>query len=402
VEDDAVGSTSWLPQMNRRKASTLIATALTAAGAAILTVAKGGHEIPVYPSYYPHEIELAAVTQERASELLPAGKIHAYVGAAPRFTETPPASIDSIESLGSFVIIRINPLSPRARDEQSVCAISDSVIRDLAGKSPAFTLHPYPVTPFHGDYLEHVDLAEAAKARILGGRADLPASAPADLKVKADSDFARALVRPAWRAHGAEWDVEITQVGAAELVSGVATATNGWLGPARLKTGWFHAYLLLGKHAANGDARQRVEAQVRRLESSNYDTPVERINLARSLVTTLVASCRVRVAGYTAKREYFITTFAAGIENIGYDSITGFNSPTFVRTVKLRDFPWNGWLALGIDAAPAAAWNPIAGFTDDFGRLMWSAVGDPASIPSPYDGTWMFNRVSGVQSSAKQ
>jgi hypothetical protein len=387
--------------MNRRRTSALIATALTAAGVAILTVAKGGHEIPVYPSYYPHEIELAAVTQERASELLSAGRIHAYVGAAPRFTEAPPASIDSIESLGSFLIVRTNPLSPRANEERSACAISESVIRDLSGKSPAFTVRPYPVTPFHGDYLEHVDLAEAEKVRILGG-AHLSDFAPADLKVKTDSDFARALVRPAWRADSAEWDVEIAQVSAAELVARAATAMNGWLGPAWLKTGWFHAYLLLGKQTGNGDARQRVEAQVHRLESSDYDTPVERINLERSLVTTLVANCRERVAGYTVKREYFSTAFAAGIENIGYDSITGFNSPMFVRTVKLRDFPWNGWLALGINATPAAAWNPIAGFSDDFGRLMWSAVGDPASIPSPYDAAWMFNRVSGVQSSAKQ
>ena len=77
--------------------------------------------------------------------------------------------------------------------------------------------------------------------------------------------------------------------------------------------------------------------------------------------------------------------FSAGIENIAYDSVTGFNSPMFIRTVKLKDFPWNGWLALGLDAAPKAAWNPIAGFTDPFGRLMWFAVGDPAVIPSPYD-----------------
>ena len=27
-------------------------------------------------------------------------------------------------------------------------------------------MHPYPVTPFHGDYLHHADLAEAAKARL--------------------------------------------------------------------------------------------------------------------------------------------------------------------------------------------------------------------------------------------
>ncbi len=60
---------------------------------------------------------------------------------------------------------------------------------------------------------------------------------------------------------------------------------------------------------------------------------------------------------------------------------SGFNSPIFLRTVKLKDFPWNGWLALGIDARPAAAWNPIGGFTDPFGRLMWFALGDPAADP---------------------
>ena len=80
------------------------------------------------------------------------------------------------------------------------------------------------------------------------------------------------------------------------------------------------------------------------------------------------------------------------------DSVMGLNSPMFVRTVKLKDFPWNGWLALGIDAAPIAAWNPIAGFTDNFGQLMWSAVGDPALIPAPNEPAWMLNRISDVQS----
>jgi hypothetical protein len=99
------------------------------------------------------------------------------------------------------------------------------------------------------------------------------------------------------------------------------------------------------------------------------------------------------------KREYFSTVFTAGVENVAYDSVEGLNSPMFVRTVKLKDFPWNGWLALGINARPTAAWNPIAGFTDDFGRLMWSAIGDTALIPSPYESVWMLNRISDVQSS---
>ena len=100
---------------------------------------------------------------------------------------------------------------------------------------------------------------------------------------------------------------------------------------------------------------------------------VERINLERDLVGALIGGCRKVVAGYTVKREYFNAEFSAGIENIGYDALDGLNSPMFLRTVKLKDFPWNGWLRSASTARPTAAWNPIGGFTDPFGRLMWFA-----------------------------
>ena len=32
-----------------------------------ITVARSGHELPVYPSYYPHEIEITTVASERAA-----------------------------------------------------------------------------------------------------------------------------------------------------------------------------------------------------------------------------------------------------------------------------------------------------------------------------------------------
>src|SRR5262249_57079978 len=81
-------------------------------------------------------------------------------------------------------------------------------------------------------------------------------------------------------------------------------------------------------------------------------------------------------------------------ESIAADSQAGFNSAIFVRTVKLKDFPWNGWLRLGIATKPAAAWNPIGGLGDPAGRLIWSAVGDPAMIPEPYAAGWVANRVA--------
>ena len=78
------------------------------------------------------------------------------------------------------------------------------------------------------------------------------------------------------------------------------------------------------------------------------------INLERELLHALLSGCRALVAGYTVKREHFNAEFSAGIENICFDAIEGFNSPMFLRTVKLKDFPWNGWLQLGLPAARRA------------------------------------------------
>jgi hypothetical protein len=83
------------------------------------------------------------------------------------------------------------------------------------------------------------------------------------------------------------------------------------------------------------------------------------------------------------------------VENVGYDALEGLASAIFPRTVKLRDFPWNGWLQAAGPAAPADAWNPVVGgFGDAFGRLVWWALADPAFLPSPHGGGWIDNRVN--------
>jgi hypothetical protein len=140
---------------------------------------------------------------------------------------------------------------------------------------------------------------------------------------------------------------------------------------------------------------------VARLQEIDYAGAAERINLERGLVQSLLAGCRAAVAGYTVKREYYNAMFSGGIENLSVDALEGLRSPMFLRTVKLKDFPWNGWLQLGVEPGASAAWNPVGGFTDPFGRLMWAAVGDPAAIPSPYDAGWTLNRFSDVEAAPR-
>jgi hypothetical protein len=366
-----------------------------AAAAAAGTAAWSGHELPIYPSYYPQDIRIETVAADRAAGLLRESKIQAYVGGKPAFTGAPPESIGAVESLGTFVLVSINPQSALAQDEAAACAMAGTLLRKLSEGAAGFVFHPYPVTPFHGDYLDHADLALAAKARWLGGGAD--PSAPAALKVRTRGALAQSLVPAAWQ-DAAGFDATVEEVDAVSLMASSALTTNAWLGPPWLRAGWFQADLLLHDAVDDPARRETIEADLGRLKAGSYADAVERINMERELTTLLAGGCRKVVAGYAVKREYFSAEYSDGIENVGFDAIDGLNSPIFLRTAKLKDFPWNGSLALGTPAQSNAAWNPIAGFNDAFGRLLWSGLSDPALIPSPNDGAWMLNRASDATS----
>jgi hypothetical protein len=220
------------------------------------------------------------------------------------------------------------------------------------------------VTPFHADFLQQADLAETAaeQVRLASPRAD----------ARIETVEAKALV-------------------AADLVQ-----FAGWAGPPWVKSGWWQAWRLLGD-ALDSTRRQSAQQMLERLQTGDHATSEDRFNLERAFVRLLTGQCRRMVAGYTLRREYFNAEYSAGIENTAFDSLSGLETPAFLRTVKLKDFPWNGWLNLGIAQEPGSAWNPVAGFTDPFGRLLWSALSDPAAFPEPYGDGWVLNRIADVR-----
>jgi hypothetical protein len=343
-----------------------IAAAALVAASFAGTMAWAGHELPIYPSYYPHEIDIVTVAPERALDLIERGQIQAYVGAAPP-PVTLPGSAGAVQTLGSYIVVAVDPAS-----SPDPCAVTAAVIEELAGRGGDFIFHPYPVTPFHGDYLYHADLAASAKELWISRARSTPQS------------------------EAGRRDVAVTAIDAGVLEAQAMAVVNGWLGPPWLRTGWFHADLLLRDAPIEPEAKARRAEDVERLTTGDYEDAAERINLERDLVGVLSGGCHKTIAGYTVRRWYYNDDYSAGIENIGYDAISGFAAPMFLRTVKLKDFPWNGWLGLGTDARPTAAWNPVAGFTDNFGRLMWSALGDPAALPAPNDSGWTVNRIADV------
>ena len=178
------------------------------------------------------------------------------------------------------------------------------------------------------------------------------AAAPADFRLRGEGALAKKLVRPERLADGPEWDAAIEEISVAALVADATIAVNGWLGPGWVRSGWFHAYRALGGAIRDATDKQATETRVARLKTADHQGIAERINLEREVVRSLTSDCHGMIAGYTVKREFFNTGFSSGVENISFDALEGLSSAMFLRTVKLKDFPWNGWLQLGIAAQP--------------------------------------------------
>jgi hypothetical protein len=357
------------------------------------TAAHPGHELPYYPSYYPQEIRLQSIAPEAAAALLQTSAIQAYVGGDPFVGAKPPAHLGSAESFKGFLVATFNPAAAAGQDRDRRCALSRHLLAALSTAKGSYHFHPYPVTPYHMDYLHHFDRVTALMRQI-SAASQADSSTMAAMAVRPSGSLAEALLPPASRSAGAGGEVTLEEVTVDELLAGDRTSLNGWLGPLWMKEGWFHAYRLLADRLADAAAKQRAAELYGRLTDGRYTGQAQRLNLERQLVALLTQGCERVVVGYTVKREFYSAEYSAGVENIAYDAQAGLNSHLFLRTVKLKDFPWNGWLKIGIDARPQAAWNPLGGFSDAVGRLLWAAIGDPALLPAPHNGLWMANRFS--------
>ena len=239
------------------------------------------------------------------------------------------------------------------------------------------------MTPYHADYLHHLDLLEAANAAVGGGGRKA-------VEVGARDKLAEAVVQTAAGANGG--DVMLEAVPVEAVMAGAGAQTDGWPPPPWVREGWFHAHRLLAS-ALDAGERETVDRAYAQLVRGQARSFAEHTELERQLVSALTKPCRRLVVGYAVKDEYFEDKYPEGVENIAYDALSGLNSAVFIRTVKLKDYPWNGKLRLGVRDRAEDAWNPVAGFTDATGRLIWSAIGDPAMIPFPFNASWMPNRV---------
>ena len=352
--------------------------------------ARAGHEFPFYASYYPQEITLSVLAPAAAPPKFAVGALHAYLGVDPFAGRPRPSTVGTAESLAAYVIVTLNPVARLAGDAGARCLAARSVAEALA-TAPGYRAYPYPVTPYHPDYLQHADLAAAA------GAATGAVWTGAPLRVRVAGSGAEGLVPPALRSSGPDWDAAVELAEVSSLWAQDAVGPNGGVGVPWLKAGWHQTYLALRDGVQDAGARGRVDAVHERLVTDAGMLAPERLTLERELVSLLRSGCERSVAGYTLRAEPLNQDYSGGVENVAYDAQAGIGSAIFPRTVKLKDFPWNGWLTVGVPERASAAWNPVAGFTDPAGRLLWLALGDPAFFPSPHGAGWIPNRVAVAQ-----
>ena len=353
-----------------------------------------GHESGFYPSFYPQEIRIETLDPAAAAASWATDRVHAFVGGDPFAGRAVAANAVPVESLHSYLVLTFDAASgPYAVEHGSAtarCTAAGRFVQTLAPGGSKYVAHAYPITPYHADYLEQFDLARRAQAQ--RSEHPVPADGPA-LRIRAIGSLASTLVPAQSSASGGGWDATLEEVDIDRLDPRGAPGPGGWLGSPWAKQGWFQTRMLYARHLHDTAAVALTDAAYRRLTTGDYRSLAERIGLERALVATLVAGCERVVVGYTLRHEYFDTEYEKGVENVGYDSQSGLLAAIFPRTVKLKDFPWNGWARFAVASAPAAAWNPIAGFGDAFGKLLWHTVSDQALFPAPYGGSWISNRV---------
>ena len=308
--------------MRRSFVVILLVTAIVGVGPV-----RAGHEMPFYPSYYPQEITVEAMPATVAAARLEKNTVHAFVGSDPFAGRALPPTLAGVESLGSYIVVTLNAKTAVLATAEARCAAARAIIAGLNGAG--WRPHPYPVTPYHPDHLAHVDLIDAAvkaQPRTPGARAMSP------LRVRPVGALAERLL--GGRSSTGVWDALVEEVSVRALVRAHTATLNGGSAPPWIRDGWFHAWLLHPTPSSQDLAH--------RLMGGGGEDTVERLNLERALVSRIRGGCERVVAGYTVRREVLNADYSAGVENVAGDSLTGLDATVFLRTVKLKDFPWNG------------------------------------------------------------
>ena len=270
-----------------------------------------------------------------------------------------PEHVKSVKSLGSFLVLSFNAASARFASADARCTAARGILAALREENAGgFVFHPYPVTPYHADYLHHLDRIEA----VVGALAAVLLRQTA-LKVSAKGPTGRD-DRPAraWRHAADGADVTSRRCRSTTCSPGQARF-DGWSGPPWIKEGWFHAYRLLAPGLDAARARGASTRPMSRLIRGETRSLAEHADLERRLVgRARRRPAGALVAGYVLKEEFFNDSVSGGRREHrlrlarAASTRRSSSAPSSSRTI-----PGTASCILACAEPAEAAWNPVGG-----------------------------------------
>ena len=412
-----------------------------------------GHENPFQQSYYPHEVrffkidnpdEVPRLIAETSDTPVVKG-LHLYLA---------PVSVDdvkearrvgpakSLKTLGSIYTVLLNPVddgrnpfaSKKFRQAFARFLIDrEALATGLGDAEPLYI----PITRYHPDYRFVIDIdqrirgqwkpneamvkqaladyLESVGGSVEGGRITIEGSEAVLAVAGIEGDaiagvivkqLAEKLEKLGFKVKTISMEASPTRLRDLEEYQGVNIVVerldlldyiferlrnvNGiYVGLDAYDDARLAAHIYLKPGGADDEASRAAQ----KLLSGDYSGWQERMNLIRTLILGGIDESVRTPVMLTYQHYLYNDDYDQGVENMARSPITGPFSDVFYRTVKLRLFPWNGWLLVGLDVERSSAYNPVLGFTDKWGRNLWMMLSDSASVFQPYNGSWEVNRV---------
>lgn len=358
-----------------------------------------GHENVQYQSYYPHEIRFLQVDNlDSALKLMrnttTSGRVqglHLYMEMSKKEEVSGITSVKFLEQITKIYYLKFSEFNQHLKNKTLRTALSYGCINrvELAKEMKTNPLF-IPLLPQHRETSYVKDFEEMLKTVNCGNVSHKLGNlkvgfTPAEeavaekivgqIKHNAGSNINVEKVRDsdAWDILVAGVDVPGYVFSKLKYINGVFYGTDSFDGITFIRD-----LFLAGKNITE----QRIKNEA------------DLFLYTRLLVSDWYENSFTHPLMYDLQYYVYNDDYDEGLHNMAWSPLVGFLEPSaFFRTVKIKLFPWNGWLLVGSPSVDKCRFNPFLVPGDATCYGLWSVLSDPAFVLNPYNLTFEPNRV---------
>ncbi|WP_448605502.1 hypothetical protein [Thermoflexus hugenholtzii] len=363
-----------------------------------VNIGLAGHENVQYQSYYPHEIRFLQVDNLDVAVRLfknttTSGRVeglHLYLGKIGKTEAKANYSIKYLNFITNIYLLRFSEFNRHLQNSKIRSVIAYGCINrnELAKEmltSPLFI----PLLPYHRETsyvkdieerlktIECTDIFQELKILKVGftaGQEDLADKIVEQIKSNTGFKLNAEKV-----SNPNDWDILVTRIDMPSYVLSKLSYING----VYYGTDTFEGTTFIKDLFLNG--KEKPEQRIISEEDLFLYT--------RSIVSEWYERGFTYPLMYDIEYYIYNDDYDEGLHNMAWSPLVGLTEPSaFFRTVKIKLFPWNGWLLVGSPTVDKCKFNPFPVPGDQTCYGLWSVLSDPAFVLNPYNLTFEPNR----------